>query len=333
MKKKITFLALLVSILIIVYSLWDDKPNLFTNAKTGPWSVGISRLDNLQQIKKNIGNYILDTNNVSANVTLDFLADPFFISDSDGVYVFTEHIIQNHGDISCFYTSNLDTGKFEYLGVVLNENFHLSYPQVFKFKNQYYMLPETQRGGAVYLYETDSFPFGWSRSRTLIEQNNVKDPTIFIHNNQIYIFGTQNDHLYVWSSNGIEQSFLKEAQPLLIGSESRPGGRVFEYGDKFILPIQNNSLGYGTGLSLYEIVLSEEKLTLKRIEKFFLRPQPDLPRFSHGMHHLDFQRYGDGYLAVYDGNSLLNDDKNINIKAYLKYLYLNLKNAVRKILE
>jgi hypothetical protein len=326
-------LLVILAIIVSQYALWDDKPKLFLDSKTGPWSVGYANATQLYQIKEKIGANFLDTNTVKDTVSLDFLADPFFIADSNGIYIFAEHITDKHGDISCFFTPNPASNQFKYLGVVLDEPFHLSYPQVFKHNHKYYMLPETQRGGAVFLYETDSFPFNWRRSKTLIDQSNIKDPTILFHQEQVYIFGTQHDHLYVWTASGLEEAFKKNPKPLLTGSESRPGGRIFEYEGKLILPIQNNVSGYGTGLSLYEISIKGSATTLKRIEKFFLKPEPALRQFSHGMHHLDFQKYEGGYFAVFDGNILLDSTQRMQLKSYLKYLYLNLKNKVMTMLN
>jgi hypothetical protein len=257
---------------------------------------------------------------------LKFLADPFLIVDSPGVYIFVEQVIGSNGDIGCFYSRSTNLEKLEYKGIVLNESFHLSYPQVFKYNDKFFMLPESQNGGNVYLYETDSFPYNWVKKRILINKNNVKDPTILIEKDSVYIFGTQDDHLYSWSASSLSDTFIKNPKPLLMGTESRPGGRIFRYDGKLIIPIQNNSKGYGTGLSLYEVKKDKVSFKLSRFQKFFFSPQKNFPRFSHGMHHLDFQEIEDGYIAVYDGNNNLDGTSEFSLKSYLKFLYLNLKN-------
>lgn len=333
MNKLLITLFSLILITAGIYSLWDDRPYLYIDTATGPWSTGFSKLERLEQLKDKIGVNFIDSTSVHSNVSLNFLADPFFITDSTGIHIFTEHVLDSHGDISYFYSPHNDTLVFSYQGVVLDEPFHLSYPQVFKTEGQYFMLPETQRGGGVILYTTDSFPHHWKHHRVLINQSNIKDPTILFHNNKVYIFGTQKDHLYTWSADNLNDSFKMNPKPLLIGTESRPGGRIFEYDGKLLLPIQNNSRGYGTGLSLYEIVFSGSDISLKRFHKLFLKPEPNIPQFSHGMHHLDVQKYKDGYLTVFDGNSLLDDRREISLKIYVKFLYLNLKNEIRKIFE
>ena len=60
---------------------------------------------------------------------------------------------------------------------------HISYPQVFFYNNDYYMLPETKRSNNLLLYKSDSFPYKWSISDTLMKNIRVKDPTIMIGEN------------------------------------------------------------------------------------------------------------------------------------------------------
>ena len=49
----------------------------------------------------------------------------------------------------------------EFLGVVLEENFHLSFPFVFEDSGNLYMIPETAENQQIRLYECISFPEKW----------------------------------------------------------------------------------------------------------------------------------------------------------------------------
>ena len=66
------------------------------------------------------------------------------------------------------------------MGEVLDEPFHISYPQVFKHKDRYFMLPETKRSNNILLYEAKNFPYDWGIVDTLIHNVRYKDPSIYL---------------------------------------------------------------------------------------------------------------------------------------------------------
>ena len=112
------------------------------------------------------------------------------------MYIFAEHVFKDHGDISVFHSKDTVNLKFNFLGLALDEDFHLSYPQVFKYKNEIYMLPETQGAGKVIVYKSVDFPLKWEKHKELLDYDNIKDPTLLNHNNNLYLFGCQNNRLY-----------------------------------------------------------------------------------------------------------------------------------------
>lgn len=321
-KKFLVFLPLLG--LLIAFIFWEDRVTGFEDA-TGPWSVGALQVNDLSLLQKSIGSFIIDSANSQSPFNADFVADPFFIKDSSGIHLFVEHVFKAHGDISYFHSKDMK-GPFLFKEVVLDEEFHLSYPQVFHFQNRYYMLPETQGAKEVILYEADSFPSVWVKKKVLLQEA-VQDPTLWIvSESEIYLFGSYNDRLHCWKSNSLFGPYEKVAHNLLVGIEARSGGRIFEWEGITFLPVQNASTGYGTGISLYEITLQPE-VNLKRAHRFFMGPRADIPDFSHGMHHLDIQKIGGSYWVAYDGNNSLGKSR-FNWKFFLKYNGMNLWNEL-----
>lgn len=323
--KRIVISVFTTILLLVVLLFWDNKPSLYVEKQTGPWSVGYTFTDNLDDIESKVGINFIDSTSVINPVQLNFLADPFLYIDTSGSYVFVEYITTGHGNIACFYAPYSEAPRFEFKGVVLDETFHLSYPQVFRYKSKFYMLPETQGGGSVILYETDNFPYDWKRSRILINDNTIKDPTLLVTGDKIQLFGTKKDRLYCWQAESLSDTFILNDYPLLAGTESRPGGRIFRYENRAIIPIQNNLRGYGTALSLYEICDEKNRLYLKPFRKRILHPRENINQFTHGMHHLDIQPVGIKYFAVFDGNGRKGPDQ-IDIKQFTKFCLLNLEN-------
>ena len=73
-----------------------------------------------------------------------FLADPF-VFKKDGIdYIFVEDFFYSDrkGRISVIKISN---GKYQFLGIVLEEEFHLSFPFIFESQESIFMIPETSQ--------------------------------------------------------------------------------------------------------------------------------------------------------------------------------------------
>ena len=44
---------------------------------------------------------------------------------------------------------------------VIEEKFHLSYPFIFRFKNKYYLIPDSSSNFDIRIYLSNQFPFKW----------------------------------------------------------------------------------------------------------------------------------------------------------------------------
>ena len=69
-------------------------------------------------------------------------ADPFIIKHKNKNYIFFENndLSISRGKISC---GELKDGKLSNIKDVLKFNYHMSYPFICKFKNNFYLIPET----------------------------------------------------------------------------------------------------------------------------------------------------------------------------------------------
>ena len=67
-----------------------------------------------------------------------------------------------------------DTG-YSYLGIVLDEDFHMSFPFLFIDDGQLYMIPETSEAGEVRLYRCTNFPMTWEIDTILMKNINTVD--------------------------------------------------------------------------------------------------------------------------------------------------------------
>lgn len=179
-------------------------------------------------------------------------ADPF-IFDYDGtVYIFAElfDYIKRRGRIG--YTC-LKNGKWQRWKIVIDEPFHMSYPNIFIQDNTVYMIPETSADRTLRLYKAVQFPDKWELDRVIARDVAFVDTTFYRHDGKLCAITTDiadeplhrdfvltfDDRLELLSKEEIQETQL----PL-----SRCGGNFFMYGADTIRVSQNCDGHYGNAL-------------------------------------------------------------------------------------
>lgn len=212
---------------------------------------------------------------------------------------------------------------YEYEGIVLNEPYHLSFPQVFKHKGQFYMLPETKQSNHVVLFKAKNFPFEWEISDTLIYNRKLEDPAILLSTDLNIISASEVSTLsqYVFTSDSLTGEWKEYLNyDIRRGNETRAGGIFFQVEDDWYLPLQNNEMGYGTGLWIFKIVNIGNKLSFTEVSNKHLGSTESISWFGTGMHHLSINKMGDNsFYVVYDGKKKNSNEKVWNYKASVKY--------------
>jgi hypothetical protein len=315
----IWFIGLLFFSLVILF-IFNYRYPFFT-PKVGNWSVGYMQTQKLFPTPKLDENNILSYEEIDALIpeTIDYIADPFFIKDKDIFYLFVELKAEKNGDIALF--TSADGNKYDYKGIVLDEEFHLSYPQVFNYRDEYYMLPETKGSGHLLLYKATNFPFEWGVEDTLLHNTSIKDPSILL-SEELNLIVAVNDNLeqFFFTADSLEGEWKKHPNyKSRWGNESRPGGRFFQVDGDWYLPVQNRRMGYGTGISLHKLIKSYGRLALTLEHKMYLESQKQISWFNRGMHHLDVQSNDDGYYMVYDGDRNTDGEKVFQYKRTIKF--------------
>lgn len=294
----------------------------------GPWSIGFGVSEHFPHNPSVRDNPIYTLEQLKKeNDSTRFLADPFFIKEKEIFYLFFEHQKTSPNATIAVMTST-DGKNYVYGKSVLKQPFHLSYPQVFKYRNDFYMIPETKGANAVLLYKAHAFPSDWRICDTLIDQVKYRDPTVFLSDTlNIMLVADDKLNLYLYEADSLFGKWKRHKKPVaLTGSESRAGGRIFMHQNQLIVPVQNAQNGYGYGLSLYQLDFKDGDYTMKKTKPFFLKQQPDIKEFNAGMHHFDVQRIDNKFYYIYDGNRLASADKKWNVQGSLKMNYFDFKN-------
>src|SRR5262249_25037805 len=127
-----------------------------------------------------------------------------------------------------------DGRKWTYQKVVLAEPFHLSYPYVFQWQNDYYMVPESYQAGAVRLYRARNFPYEWLHVADLLTGPYFADASPFRYAGAWWLFadtsdGQKHDTLRLYHADDLFGPWVEHLQsPIIAGNPqiARPAGRV-----------------------------------------------------------------------------------------------------------
>jgi len=274
------------------------------------WSIGIYEGDSPLGFSDlaAIHNPVLTAQDVS-DVEAVFVADPFMIREGDSWYMFFEvfHKDSSQGDIGL--ATSTDGRRWTYRQIVLDESFHLSYPYVFNWNGDFYIIPETHESGRHRLYKASNFPFEWSFTGTLMNGNFV-DPSILYHNQKLWLFAETNpegnDRLCLYHADKLQGPWIPHPKNPLIDKDAnraRPGGRVILVGGRLIRYAQDDDPSYGNQLRAFEITeLSTESYAERELPLNPPLKGTGLGWNADGMHHIDpHQLEKDRWIACVDG--------------------------------
>jgi hypothetical protein len=238
------------------------------------------------------------------------VADPFMLSAFSSWWMFFEIMVRptNKGVIGL--ATSRDGISWRYERVVLEEPFHLSYPFVFSWHGEYYMIPETSQASAIRLYRAADFPYAWRWERNLITGWPFSDATPFVHDGVWWMMSEtdrsgRHDTLRLYGAPDLLGPWSEHPQsPILHGNArgARPAGRIVVTPEGLIRFGQDCTKHYGSAVMPFLVT----ELSPSRYSEKALGQGPYLRSSGEGwnaggMHHIDLHETGDGWLASVDG--------------------------------
>jgi hypothetical protein len=242
-------------------------------------------------------NPVLTANDVT-DVRAYFVADPFMVLERSSWYMFFE-VLNRHtqrGEIALATSS--DGFRWRYQQVVLTEPFHLSYPHVFRWRDDYYMIPETFQARSIRLYRAVDFPTKWAFAAVLWEGEELVDSSVCHVSDLWWLFTAPptNDVLRLFYAKDLTGPWSAHpASPIVRGDASiaRPGGRVLVF-DRRVVRFAQDCLGeYGRQLRAFEIT----DLTTVSYREHKVSDNPIMQtswKRPRRVHHVDAHQLGDG---------------------------------------
>ncbi len=243
----------------------------------------------------------------------DFVADPFLFHDDGMWYMFFEAFHWDSGKGRIALATSPDGLNWTYDRIVLSEDWHLSYPCVFKYDGAYYMVPETYQLWEIRLYRATRFPHEWEYAATLVrgfESGRMfNDATIFRYDDKWWIFAgdTTTANLYCFYSDDLLTGWTEHPKSPVVKDDSRiaaPAGRVTVYEDHKIARFgMRNDAYYGEGVVAFRVMtLTETRFEEVRLLRGTMILGPSGEGWNtHGMHHIDPWWNGNHWLCAVDG--------------------------------
>lgn len=192
-----------------------------------------------------------------------FYADPFVVEHEGETYLFVEEYPYATGKGVISVARLGPDGRFGVPQVVIEEPYHLSYPQVFRHEGTTFMLPESGGARRLVLYRAVSFPERWEVDTVLMDDTDINDATLLARDGRFWLFGTErrglgsaSDTLVVFSAPELRGPWTPhKLNPIAIDrSAARPGGAFIERDGRTFLPVQDGRQSYGGGLGLAELL-------------------------------------------------------------------------------
>jgi len=182
-----------------------------------------------------------------------FYADPFFTTEPPGLLVEGLDRRSGLGQIIFIDEAGAHRPSAPPTG-------HMSYPSVARIGGREIIVPETASWSATTVCALSDGQLQVDQFLNIAGAPRVTDPTLFEHENRIYLFGNIQcigpNALQLWSSESLEGEFLLHPQaPIRISPKGgRMGGAIVKAGDRLVRFGQDLTGDYGNGLFAYEIL-------------------------------------------------------------------------------
>jgi hypothetical protein len=224
-----------------------------------------------------------------------FWADPFQIKVDGKYYIFFEDYVNDAGRAHISVVEVDRNGIVSGPTEVLKLDCHLSYPFVFEWQGDYYMIPETGERNVVELYRAHSFPFDWKPEKILLEARSPLDATLIEAEGRWWMFvniqeegvAVNWDELHLYYAESPLGPWKPHARNPVVSNvlSARPAGRLFWSNNVLYRPSQDSSLRYGYATTISKVAnLSATIYTETEVLKIL----PDWDKDIIGIHTVNW---------------------------------------------
>jgi hypothetical protein len=255
-------------------------------------------------------NPVLTLKDVS-DVSAKFVADPFMIRTGGKWHMFFEVLSSVTGKGQIGLATSNDGFRWDYRRIVLAESFHLSYPYVFEWKGEHFMIPESFQAGSIRLYKAEKFPDKWSFQCNIMDGGVFLDPSVVHFEGKWWLFVETSpqekyDTLRLFYADELTGPWREHPMSPVVAANhriARPAGRVQVVNGSLIRFAQDCYPLYGTRVRAFLV----SELTTKNYRESECEESPILGPSGvgwnrSGMHHVDLHNiHNDRWISCVDG--------------------------------
>lgn len=220
------------------------------------------------------------------------VADPFLFVYKEELYLFYEEQVKLSGKGVIKMVKTKDLKRWTKPILVLQEDYHLSYPNILELNGQVFMMPETGKNKSIQLYKPNNDLTKWNYYKTILSDRHFVDSDIVWHNDTYFLLTTDYSEnknvLRLYYSDKFDSNWVEHPQsPIATGKNSgRCAGSIFRHGNNLYRPCQLTQKQYGEGVIIYRIIdLSRESYKEKQ-EKIIIPNSNEV--YKTGGHHFNF---------------------------------------------
>ena len=250
--------------------------------------------------RRKANNTFQDTNEpftVIPNGYKGWYADPFLFDYQGDTYLFAEFFSYQLGrgviSVAKYDSINNCFGNFR---EIIRECYHLSYPVVFEYNNQIYMMPECAESQGLFFYRAVEFPSKWEKTSVLDHAMKLADTTPFQIDGDLYALTlkqgehSSNGELILMKYNGsVFQTLKSITDEMLV---ARPGGNMMNLKDSLIRVSQDCEGDYGKAVNF--IIVND--LLGNYHEEIFCQMTPDAISVKNAAHSDGIHTYNSSRL-------------------------------------
>jgi len=194
-----------------------------------------------------------------------FWADPYVVFKDNLYYIFIEEFILKHNKGHISFLIMDENGIYKKPLTIIDKPYHLSYPFIFEWKDDYYMIPESMKNKSIEIYKCKEFPGSWEFSMKLMENISAVDTSLFYYQEKWWLFtnikendgASESDELFLFSSdNPLSDSWKPHPKNPIISDvrKARSAGKIFLKNGNIYRPSQDCSRTYGYAVKINQII-------------------------------------------------------------------------------
>ena len=309
--------AISVLILVPAISAQQDHHTALTHSPgqatvSDVWSIGIYSGPSPFQLSepRNVKNPVLTPADVT-DFPVNIVAHPFMIIEGSRYYLFFTAKNDLSGEVSGIGLAESSNGTdWHYRRIVLKEPFVLSYPYVFKYQNNYYMIPEAHAEKFVRLYRATEFPYKWTYEKDLLTGDTYIGASVAEYAGMWWMFVGRlgNETLRLFYASDLKGQWREHPLSPIVAKDpniARPGGRALVIDGKLYRIGQDCEPTYGYQALAFPVT-DISPTTYKEKAGTPLVKATSRGWNSDAMHHVDLHQLGDRkWIAAVDGKGTI----------------------------